>query len=134
MNGYDRVKNVRVLSFGYKYREVPKANMVFDVRFLQNPYYDENLRPFSGLDKNIQDYVLGQVDCQKFLRQLKSILKLGLNGYDKFGSSHETITIAFGCTGGKHRSVTLAIMTAKLVAKIWPKFSVSLEHLDLGKE
>ncbi len=128
-----RVKKIDIVSFGYKYREVPKANLVVDVRFLKNPYYDEALRPFSGLDQVIQDYVLNQEPCQEFLAMFSQMLSLLLNGYDSFGTSHDAIVIAFGCTGGKHRSVTLAIECSKILAGL-TKVEVEVNHLDLGKE
>ncbi len=128
-----RVKKIEIVSFGYKYREVPKANLVVDVRFLKNPYYDEALRPLSGLDQLIQDYVLNQKPCQEFIATLSQMLPLLLKGYDGFGSSHEAIVIAFGCTGGKHRSVTLAIECGKILTGL-TKVEVEVNHLDLGKE
>lgn len=128
-----RVKKIDIVSFGYKYRQIPKANLVVDVRFLKNPYYDEALRPFSGLDQVIQDYVLNQNSCQEFLAMFSQMLPLLLNGYDSFGTSHDAIVIAFGCTGGKHRSVTLAIECSKILAGL-TKVEVEVNHLDLGKE
>lgn len=133
MANLTRIKQIEILSFGYKYRQIPKANLVVDVRFLKNPYYDEALRSCSGLDQVIQDYVLNQKACQDFLMMFSQMLPLLLNGYDSFGTSHDSIVIAFGCTGGKHRSVTLAIECSKMLAGL-TKVQVEVNHLDLGKE
>ncbi|SHI77975.1 UPF0042 nucleotide-binding protein [Malonomonas rubra DSM 5091] len=96
---------VNLESFGYRYGLPPAADLVFDVRFLPNPHYIENLRPLTGLDQKLRDYVLGQQACQDFRRHLDGLLAFLIPHYREEGKSY--LTIAIGCTGGRHRSVSL---------------------------
>ncbi|HIA51810.1 MAG TPA: hypothetical protein EYN91_06930 [Candidatus Melainabacteria bacterium] len=126
----DRVE-VTVMSFGYKRGDAPSANAVFDVRFLKNPYWVEDLRPLSGLDKPVQDYVLEQVPAQDFL---SSILQLCLKIIPQFTESKvKHFTIAFGCTGGQHRSATIAETVAKSLACDFPDAHVRVVHRELDE-
>ena len=95
-----------VMSFGYKYGIPADVDMVIDVRFLSNPYWDLTLRDLTGLDPAIQDYVYGQPEAMPFLDRLEALLELLLPAYRAEGKSY--LTIALGCTGGRHRSVSLA--------------------------
>ena len=97
---------VTVLSFGFKYGIPSDADIVFDVRFLPNPYYVEELRPLTGNDKKIQDYVMKAPEAEEFLERVDGLIQFLLPNYVKEGKS--SLVIAVGCTGGKHRSVTLA--------------------------
>ena len=97
---------ISVVSFGYKHGLPLDVDMVFDVRFLPNPHWDENLRPMSGLDEPVRDFVMEQSLSVKFLDQLTGMLTLLLPAYKSEGKSY--LTVAIGCTGGRHRSVVIA--------------------------
>ena len=97
---------VSVVSFGYKHGLPLDVDLVFDVRFLPNPHWDENLRPLSGLDEPVRTYVMAQENSTRFLDQLSQMLNLLLPAYKDEGKSY--LTVAIGCTGGCHRSVVIA--------------------------
>ena len=97
---------ITVLSFGFKYGIPADADLVFDVRFLPNPYYYENLRKLTGNDKEIQDFVMGYDMAHIFLDKLEDMIRFLVPNYVLEGKNQ--LVIAIGCTGGKHRSVTLA--------------------------
>ncbi len=97
---------VSIVSFGFKHGLPLDVDLVFDVRFLPNPHWDENLRPHTGLDEPVQDFVMSQDLSRKFLNQLEQMMNLLLPAYRAEGKSY--LTIAIGCTGGKHRSVVIA--------------------------
>jgi UPF0042 nucleotide-binding protein len=97
---------VSVLSFGFKHGVPIDVDMVFDVRFLPNPHWDEALRPFSGLDEPVKDYVFSQEVTGQFMEHVDNLLKLILPAYVQEGRSY--LTIGIGCTGGRHRSVAIA--------------------------
>jgi UPF0042 nucleotide-binding protein len=97
---------VSVVSFGYKHGLPLDVDLVFDVRFLPNPHWDENLRPLSGLDESVRNYVMAQENSNRFLDQLSQMLNLLLPAYKDEGKSY--LTVAIGCTGGRHRSVVIA--------------------------
>jgi len=96
---------VRLESFGYRYGLPADADLVFDVRFLPNPHYIDELRPLTGRDEKLRKYVLEQSACQEFLQHLRRMLKFLLPHYRSEGKSY--LTIAIGCTGGRHRSVSV---------------------------
>lgn len=96
---------VNLESFGYRFGLPPAADLVFDVRFLPNPHYIEDLRPLTGLDQRLRDYVLGQTACCDFLDHLQKMLAFLIPHYRDEGKSY--LTIAIGCTGGRHRSVSI---------------------------
>ncbi len=120
---------VNLESFGYRYGLPPAADLVFDVRFLPNPHYIDELRPLTGMDKTLRDYVLGQQACQDFLCHLNRLLGFLIPHYRQEGKSY--LTIAVGCTGGRHRSVTIV---EELFAN-FPDQAVSLRknHRDVEK-
>ncbi len=95
-----------VVSFGYKNGTPRDADLVFDVRFLPNPHWIPELKPYTGLDAPVRDYVMGQPDTKEFLERLYPLLDLMVPAFEREGKRY--LTIAIGCTGGKHRSVTLA--------------------------
>lgn len=97
---------ITVLSFGFKYGIPEDADLVFDVRFLPNPYYIDGLRPLTGNDKPVHDYVMGFEQSKEFLDRLVDMLKFLIPNYVLEGKNR--LVIAIGCTGGKHRSVTIA--------------------------
>ncbi|CDB69285.1 uPF0042 nucleotide-binding protein EUBELI_01995 [Eubacterium sp. CAG:252] len=121
---------VTVLSFGFKYGIPSDADIVFDVRFLPNPYYVEELRPLTGNDKNIQDYVMKAPEAEEFLERVDGLIQFLLPNYVKEGKS--SLVIAVGCTGGKHRSVTLANAIAKRLSKT--PYGCKVEHRDIEKD
>jgi UPF0042 nucleotide-binding protein len=97
---------VTVTSFGFKYGLPLDADTVVDVRFLPNPHWVPELRPHTGLDAQVRDYVLGQETTKRFMDRLEELLEVSLPGYVREGKQY--LTIAIGCTGGKHRSVVLS--------------------------
>ena len=97
---------ITVLSFGFKYGIPNDADLVFDVRFLPNPYYIEELRPMSGNDQPVRDYVMNNDTAKKFLTKLTDMVEFLIPNYISEGKTQ--LVIGIGCTGGKHRSVTLA--------------------------
>ena len=98
--------NVSIVSFGFKYGIPADADLVFDVRFLPNPFYIEDLKTKTGLDKEVRDYVNGFKETEQFLDKLEDMISFLIPNYVKEGKYN--LVIAIGCTGGKHRSVTLA--------------------------
>lgn len=130
--------NILVMSFGFKYGAPAQANLLYDVRFVQNPHYEEALRPLTGADKPVAEFVFKQAVSQRFVEQLAQQLRGALRGYLEHGHDHETVVIAFGCTGGKHRSVFFAIQCEQIVRDLAEELSISpglaVLHRDLGKE
>lgn len=116
-------------SFGFKHGLPRDVDMVFDVRFLPNPYWDEELKPLSGKDPEIQDYVIDRKPAQEFLDNVETLLTSLLPAYEEEGKSY--LTIAFGCTGGRHRSVAVTeIMAHRLNELGWRP---SVVHRDVDK-
>lgn len=109
------VFTVNVVSFGFKHGMPIDADLVFDVRFLPNPYYIEELKPLSGLDKAVSNYVLQWNETQMLIEKLTDLLQFMIPRYKNEGKAQ--LVIAFGCTGGQHRSVTLAEYYGKLFAE-----------------
>ena len=129
-DGGGRHLSVFVESFGYGHGVPRHADLVFDVRFLRNPHYVESLRPTTGLDSRTGDYIAGDPDFQPFFDRLTGMLDLLLPRYRAEGKSY--LTIAVGCTGGRHRSVYVAQRTAAwLAGRDWPH---TLRHRDLGRD
>lgn len=122
--------SVTISSFGFKYGKPVDADIVFDVRFLPNPFYDPALKPLSGLDAPVRDYVLSRVETQEFLEQWLPLLKSLLPRYLAEGKLH--LSIALGCTGGRHRSVALAEETARYLEEC--DYRVSVIHRDIEKD
>jgi UPF0042 nucleotide-binding protein len=121
---------VNVISFGYKHGIPLDADLVFDVRFLPNPHWVEELRPLTGLNRRVRGYVLGQEAAKGFLARVRDLLEFLLPGYMTEGRHY--LTIAVGCTGGHHRSVVIADEIARfLQEKGYPSTVV---HRDVEKE
>ncbi len=114
-NKNSNVFTVNVTSFGFKHGMPIDADLVFDVRFLPNPYYIEELRPLSGLDESVSNYVLQWSETQTLVDKLTDLFDFMIPQYKSEGKAQ--LVIAFGCTGGQHRSVTLAEYYGKLLAK-----------------
>lgn len=119
---------VEVMSFGFKYGIPLDADLVFDVRFLPNPYYLPELREKTGLDQEVYDYVMKHQESNDFYKHLVELILPTLPGYQREGKS--LLTIAIGCTGGQHRSVAFAHRLAETVKKDWP---VNESHRDKDK-
>lgn len=122
---------VTLMSFGFKYGLPPDADMVADVRFLPNPYWVPELRPHTGLDKPVSDYVLAQSGARPFVDRYAAVLEPVLDGYQRENKRHATIAI--GCTGGKHRSVAIVAELASLLRGM-PNVAVRVKNRDLGRE
>ena len=120
-----------VESFGFKYGIPTDADLVADMRFLPNPHWNESLRPFTGEDKQVSDFVLAQEGAEEFIARYVSTLETVIAGYLRENRKHATLAI--GCTGGKHRSVATAIEIAKRLGEV-SGIEVRLKHRDLGKE
>ncbi len=129
-NESDTAVRVTVLSFGYKYGVPVDADMVADCRFLPNPHWIPELAPKNGQDPAVKDYVLGQPSAEDFIRAYLDVLQITLSGYERSGKLF--MTVAVGCTGGKHRSVAIAEELASRLAGPWP--GVQVAHRDLGRE
>ena len=122
---------VTVLSFGFKYGIPVDADLVFDVRFLPNPYYVEELKYQTGEDARVREYVMQGGTCEKFLEKLYDMMEFLIPNYIKEGKNQ--LVIAVGCTGGKHRSVTVAgALYSRLKEK--KELGVKLEHRDIDKD
>ena len=120
---------IQCKSFGFKYGADTEADLVYDVRCLPNPFYVEELKDKTGLDSDVRDYVMDSEESQVFLNKITDFIDYAVPLYAKEGKSH--LTIAFGCTGGKHRSVTFAeLISEHLKAKDYDCVSV---HRDIQK-
>jgi UPF0042 nucleotide-binding protein len=127
--GRDSNMVTSVVSFGYKHGIPLDVDIVFDCRFLPNPFWVEELRPFSGLDEPVRDYVLSQAESQDFLDRVDDLLTAILPSFIREGKSY--LTIAMGCTGGRHRSVALAeALAARLSGHGHP---TSVFHRDVDR-
>ena len=128
--GGDSVTGLRlnIVSFGYKYGLPVDADLVADCRFLPNPHWVPELRPFTGRDAPVRDYVLSLPGASAFLSAYLQVLEVSLAGFEREGKRY--VTLAIGCTGGKHRSVAIA---EQLAARL-PGRDVTVSHRDLGRE
>lgn len=120
--------SIEVMSFGFKYGMPIDADDVIDVRFLPNPFYIPELRPFTGLDKRVFDYVMDKKETQVFYKKLLDLLETAIPGYIKEGK--EKLTVAIGCTGGQHRSVAIAQQLARDLSK---KYPVDITHREVSR-
>ena len=121
---------ITVLSFGFKYGIPSDCDLVFDVRFLPNPYYVEGLKYKTGTDKEVQDFVMGYELSHTFLDKLVDMLEFLIPNYILEGKNQ--LVIGIGCTGGKHRSVTLANKLFEALSNC-PEYGVRLEHRDVSR-
>lgn len=124
-----KLLNITVLSFGFKYGLPMDADLVFDVRFLPNPYYQEALCNLTGEDQAVKDYVMGWTMTHQFVRKLKDLLSFLVPCYIDEGKTQ--LIVAIGCTGGKHRSVTIGNVLATFFADLGQ--NVTTLHRDMGK-
>jgi UPF0042 nucleotide-binding protein len=126
----DERLNITVMSFGFKHGIPVDADMVADARFLPNPYWDEKLRDRTGQDAEVAHAVLSGDGAQEFLDHLAALVRTTRDGYLREGKRF--VTVAVGCTGGKHRSVALSEALAHTLEA--PNVRIGVEHRDLGKE
>jgi UPF0042 nucleotide-binding protein len=122
--------SVRVISFGYRYGLPLEADLVFDVRFLPNPHFIDRLRSLSGQNRSVSQFVLKQKETRTFLKPLQTLLALLLKNYLKEGKAY--VTIAFGCTGGRHRSVAVSEKLAKDLKRLG--YTVTMLHRDIHRK
>ncbi|ACL39800.1 RNase adapter RapZ [Pseudarthrobacter sp. SL88] len=122
---------LNVMSFGFKYGLPVDSNYVADVRFIPNPHWVPQLRPHTGLDKDVSDYVLEAEGVKNFVDRYVMALEPVLDGYRRENKHYATIAV--GCTGGKHRSVAVAVELSKKLAQ-YPRVTVTTTHRDLGRE
>ncbi|MBN2205047.1 MAG: RNase adapter RapZ [Thermoleophilia bacterium] len=119
-----------IVSFGYKYGIPIDADLLFDVRFLPNPHYDLRLRPLTGLDADVRDYVLGSSGTEEYLERLFALLDFLFPKYAAEGKAH--LTIGVGCTGGRHRSVAIAEAIADRYQK--QGYYTVARHRDVARD
>jgi UPF0042 nucleotide-binding protein len=125
----DGALQVNVVSFGYKHGLPLDVDLVFDCRFLPNPHWIEELRPQTGLDAPVRDYVLSQPDARAFLTELDALLTLTMPGYEQEGKAY--LSIGVGCTGGRHRSV---VISEQLAERLRGRgYHVSVHHRDVER-
>ncbi|HEY8514477.1 MAG TPA: RNase adapter RapZ [Candidatus Binatia bacterium] len=120
---------VALVSFGYKYGLPADADLVWDVRFLPNPFYVEDLRPLTGLNAPVADYVLRHPATQEFLDLVGRYLRFALPWYEREGKSY--LTVALGCTGGRHRSVVLVERLGRMLQE--QRVGHSIRHRDVDR-
>lgn len=131
--GKEEQKNqlqITIMSFGYKYGTPRDADLLVDVRFLPNPFYIPELKHLTGNDEPVQQYVLQSSATRLFIRKYYSLLRFLIPHYIKEGKTH--LVIGIGCTGGKHRSVTLANSLAASLAK--HDYAITVKHRDIDKD
>lgn len=122
------VFNVQLMSFGFKYGIPIDADLVFDVRFLPNPHYIDKMRPLTGLDEDVYEYVMKWPETQTFLDKLVDLLMFSLPFYKREGKTQ--LVIAIGCTGGQHRSVALTEFVGKAIQQ---KYETTISHRDMKR-
>ncbi len=121
---------VHVVSFGYKFGLPPAADLVFDVRFMENPFYIPALRDKDGRDTAVREFVLGHAATTQFLEHLVPFLRFALPRYEE--EKKARLAVALGCTGGRHRSVALADELARRLHDLWPG-EITVEHRDVDR-
>ena len=121
---------INVISFGFKYGIPLDADLVMDVRFIPNPYYISELKPFSGLDKPVKEYVLSKIETQQFIEKFIDMLKFLIPNYKIEGKRQ--LIVAIGCTGGRHRSVAIANKVYEILNHNGN--SVTIDHRDINED
>lgn len=121
---------VTLLSFGFKYGVPSDLDLCFDVRFLDNPHFNDKLRPGTGLDKEVADYVFTSEQAPAFVERIVALLEYLVPLYQKEGKSY--LTVAIGCTGGRHRAVAVTDRLFQLLSSAG-RIKVAQEHRDIGK-
>ncbi len=129
-DGQEAALRIDVITFGFKYGIPIEADLVFDVRFLTNPFWEPELKPLSGLEERVRDFVMRQPAAGRFLELVAELLELTVPAYRAEGK--EQLRIALGCTGGYHRSIALAEELARRLEEI-PQISVAVFHRELER-
>ncbi len=137
----DQKLKIELVSFAYKSKAMPKANLLIDVRFIDNPFWVDELRPLTGLDSRVQSFVLKQDATKNFLCAFKDMIKMLLPLYAatkaaKTGTAsemEEIYTIAFGCTGGQHRSVVIVEEVSGLLNQLFPQHTTKILHREINE-
>ena len=122
--------SLTIISFGYRFGVPPQADLVFDLRFLPNPFFVPELKPLTGEDPRVASYVLERSETQEFLDRIVDLAQFLFPRYQREGKAY--LTVALGCTGGKHRSVAVAAALAQRLGAGRP--DVQLQHRDIEKE
>lgn len=122
--------HTRFVSFGFKYGAPVDADLVFDVRFLENPFFVPELKPLPGTDARIEKFVLGQPETEELLAKIKDLLGFSIPRFEREGKSY--LTVAFGCTGGRHRSVVIAKRLAEELGASLGR-GIDVVHRDVEK-
>lgn len=125
----DRPMVITLLTFGYKFGVPYDLDLLFDLRFLPNPHFVPELRPHTGDDPRIREYIMAQPDSGEFLTRLRGFIEFLLPRYRREGKSY--LTIGFGCTGGRHRSVAVSLMIAEFLRQ--SGYDVIIKHRDRGE-
>ncbi|WP_291082373.1 RapZ C-terminal domain-containing protein, partial [Dietzia sp. UBA5065] len=123
--------HLTVESFGFKYGVPVDVDMLLDMRFLPNPHWIPELQPHTGREKPVRDYVLADESIEEYLRSAVTMIRLAIHGYRREGKRY--MTIAVGCTGGKHRSVAVSESLAGRLSGL-DSVDVHVRHRDLGRE
>lgn len=129
LKGERRAMVLNIVSFGFKYGLPKEADIVFDVRCLPNPFYVPELKPMTGLDQPVVDFVMRSDQSKELLARIESLLEYSLPLYVKEGKSQ--LTVAVGCTGGKHRSITFARMIGRYCAELG--YHPAIHHRDVNR-
>ena len=129
VGSFSEILKIKCVSFGFKYGLDNEADLVFDVRCLPNPFYVEELREKTGIEKCVQEYVMSSDESVEFLKRILSFIEFALPLYIKEGKNQ--LTVAVGCTGGKHRSVTFAELISKRLQEL--KYDCVTLHRDIQK-
>ena len=124
-----REMQVNLQSFGFRYGLPLESDLVMDVRFLPNPHFVPSLRPFSGLDQGVRDFVLGHKETEVFIEHFRSMLEFLLPGYRREGKSY--LSVSIGCTGGRHRSVAIAEELCRYFRQ--RDVNIKITHRDIEK-
>ena len=119
---------ITFLSFGFKYGIPPSADNVFDVRFLPNPHFVPDLRPKTGMDREVVDYIMQFKETRETIDLISNLIEFSIPMYEKEGKSY--ITFAIGCTGGQHRSVAIAEILASRTSKRFSDYEIYVEHRE----
>jgi len=124
--------SITLMSFGFKYGVPLEADLMYDVRFLPNPHFIPDLRPKTGKDDEVFDYVMQFEESQTTEKKIQEFLEFSIPLFEKEGKTY--LVAAIGCTGGKHRSVTLVRAVEKFMQKNMPDYSVNIRHRDIEKD
>lgn len=121
--------DVNIQTFGFKYGIPLDADYVLDMRFIKNPFYIDDLRDQTGVDKPVQEYIYAQEDVQTYLDHLAGMMQIMLKKYQQEGKTQ--VSLAVGCTGGKHRSVCMGLALGDILKSAFPSYNVKVTHREM---